>query len=105
MLKRMTLVRVSRDNSREDALDYWMNIHSELVAKTPGVLAYRVNAVQEWIKNEQPWDGIAEMWFESRAAMDEGKSATNVRTESARRLFLAESAVAIVRERIVIPGP
>lgn len=87
MLKRIALITRKPGMSKQEFLDYWNGIHGPLVSQHPNVLRYVQDNIvlkERFVdRNPDPVnplpasyqgpevDGIAELWFESRAAMDE----------------------------------
>lgn len=84
--------------SREDFQRYWRDIHAPLVAKhaaTLGIVRYEqvhagFDALNDAIRasrgGPEPYDGIAEIWFESEAAMQAAAQNPGV-AEAARELL------------------
>lgn len=54
------------DMSREDFRRWWIEEHAPLARSLPGVRRIRFNVLDE----EAPFDGIAELWFDSSEAAD-----------------------------------
>ena len=62
---------------------YFRDVHGPLAEALPGLRRYVQNVVAEDPKRRRPgWDGVAELWFDDRAAMEaawdspEGAAAT-----------------------------
>ena len=84
--------------SREDFQHYWRGTHAPLVAKhaaTLGIVKYEqvhagFDAMNEAIRatrgGPEPYDGIAEIWFESEAAMQAAAQNPGV-ADAARELL------------------
>jgi uncharacterized protein (TIGR02118 family) len=73
MVKLVALVRRRPDLSREAFADYWLKIHAPLARRIPGMRGYRINIAGDAAGlSEAPFDGSAEIWFESRRAMEDG---------------------------------
>lgn len=66
MLKVMVVISRKDGISRETFLEHWQELHPKFVAALPGVRAYKQNISIEHAK-KWPFDGIAEMYFESLA--------------------------------------
>ncbi|MFM8240105.1 MAG: EthD family reductase [Actinomycetota bacterium] len=86
------------DMTREEFLQWWLHEHAPLARTLPGVQRIRFNVLEE----DAPYDGIAELWFESAEAADAayatdiGKAvaADSMAHVSARvRMFADEHAV------------
>lgn len=54
------------DMSREGFLHWWLEEHAPLARTLPGVRSIRFNVLDEGA----PFDGIAELWFDSSEAAD-----------------------------------
>ena len=54
------------DMTREEFLQWWLHEHAPLARTLPGVQRIRFNVLEE----DAPYDGIAELWFESAEAAD-----------------------------------
>lgn len=54
------------DMSREDFRRWWLQEHAPLARTLPGVRRIRFNVLDEGA----PFDGIAELWFDSAEAAD-----------------------------------
>jgi uncharacterized protein (TIGR02118 family) len=54
------------DMSREDFCTWWLEEHAPLARTLPGVRQIRFNVLDEGA----PFDGIAELWFDSAEAAD-----------------------------------
>ncbi len=46
---------------------WWLTEHAPKVQQWPGLVEYRINLCTS---PDQTYDGVAEIWFESREAMD-----------------------------------
>ncbi|MGA0011238.1 MAG: EthD family reductase [Candidatus Nanopelagicales bacterium] len=54
------------DMSRDDFRQWWIDEHAPLARTLPGVRRIRFNVLDE----DAPFDGIAELWFDSAEAAD-----------------------------------
>jgi len=54
------------DMSREDFLHWWLEEHAPLARTLPGVRRIHFNVLDE----SAPFDGIAELWFDSAESAD-----------------------------------
>ena len=72
MIKAVVLLRRRDDWSRERFHRWWIDEHVPLVRPLPGLRKYRVCLVTGSTSHEgrEPWDGIAELWFDDRAALE-----------------------------------
>src|SRR5256885_15784326 len=72
MIKVVVLLRRSESWTRERFHRWWLDEHVPYAKKLPGLRKYRVCLVTGSTTHEgrEPWDGIAELWFDDRAALD-----------------------------------
>ena len=72
MIKAVVLLRRPETWTRERFHRWWLDEHAPYVKKLPDLKKYRVCLVTGSTSHEgrEPWDGIAELWFESRAALE-----------------------------------
>jgi uncharacterized protein (TIGR02118 family) len=64
MIKRLTQWRPRRGLARDEALRYWREEHSRLVAKVPGVERYVQNYCLIGPDGQEPaYAGLGELWF------------------------------------------
>jgi uncharacterized protein (TIGR02118 family) len=96
--------------TREEFVRHWVEVHAPLAHAVPGVRRYvQSHIVEERTRPDIPAsdveiDGIAELWYDDRAAMERSNA-----TPEARRLF-ADGALFIgriksfvVEEKVIIP--
>jgi uncharacterized protein (TIGR02118 family) len=76
-VKYLAFINRKDQQSREDFKEYWLEKHVPLALKTPGLLGYRASvsvgsvngdSLQKEQLDAAPFDGVAEIWFESLAA-------------------------------------
>jgi len=103
VIKRITLVRRREGMSREDFVRHWTTRHAELALRLPGLRGYRIDLVERWVDDEQPWDGFGEVWFDSEEAMEAAFASLADEFAADRALFIGESARVIVDERVLRP--
>ena len=94
MCKMIVVLYRRSDFTRARFLAYLRDVHGPLAERLPGLVAYRQNHVVEDPTRRDPgWDGVVELWWESRDAMErawrtpEGTAATgdlDVFTDTAR---------------------
>jgi uncharacterized protein (TIGR02118 family) len=72
MIKVFAMLRRRAGVSREEFHRWWLDEHVPYVVKLPNLRKYRVCLVTGSTSHEgrEPWDGIAELWFDSRAALE-----------------------------------
>lgn len=91
-IKRFGLVRRRPEISRPDFLFDWRDVHGTEANATKGLIRYTINVAIPELSPDCPWDGYAELWWESREAY-----------EIATRLRAAERA-AQAAKGVVPPG-
>jgi len=77
MIVRMGLLTKRADLTIAQFRRHWKDVHGPLAAKMPGLLAYHQNHVVDksqlaidHARGEWDIDGVSELWFRDRAAMD-----------------------------------
>jgi uncharacterized protein (TIGR02118 family) len=65
----MTFFRHKPGTTRGEALHYWRHQHGPLAASAPGVRRYVQSTVAADEANGSPFDGVAQIWLESDAAL------------------------------------
>jgi uncharacterized protein (TIGR02118 family) len=72
MIKVVVLLRRPASWTRERFHRWWLDEHVAHGKKLPNLRKYRVCLVTGSTSHEgrEPWDGIAELWFDNRAALD-----------------------------------
>lgn len=93
--------------SREDFGRYWTTTHAAIARRVPGIARYVINLAPDLSGSgrEQAYDGFAEVWFESEAAMRESARSAQVRLvlDDEPNLFdLSTRFSVIVREHVVV---
>lgn len=78
MIKYLALLRKKPDWTDEAFRDHWKQTHGPLVAQLPGLVKYVQYHVHSQVaaaeQVDDPIQGIAEMWFESEAALKQAMS-------------------------------
>lgn len=80
--KHVGLITKHADQSFEDFVEYWLNVHSELAIHVPGLRKYTVNPIDRRLYPDSPIDGFSELWFDS---LEEAKAAFE--SEAAQKTF------------------
>lgn len=74
MIKLIALLKRRDGLSREEFHRRWLLEHTRLSSQLPGCLNYRINLClpdqPPDLGEEPPYDGTAELWWESREAME-----------------------------------
>jgi uncharacterized protein (TIGR02118 family) len=105
MLKRVSLVRLRGDLSREECLRRWFGAHADVVRALPEVRGYTVDVVTDLPAGDDGWDALATLWFDDEAAMrrsledpEVGEALTRTRDD-----FAEAVRVMIVQEYRLLP--
>ena len=71
MIKVIATLHRKPGMSDEEFLRYWKDVHVPLVARLPNLIGYVINPLVETMDAARPYDGVAELWFESRESFDQ----------------------------------
>ena len=82
MNKVIVLLTKKDGMTREDFRHYWREVHGPMGARMPGVRRYVQNHA---LADGAPYDGIAEMWFDSPADMQAAFTSEAASRGGARR--------------------
>lgn len=93
--------------SREEFGRYWLTTHAEKAKRVPGIARYVINLAPDLSGSgrELPYDGFAEVWFESEDAMRRSGRSAELRTvlEDEQNLFdLTTRFSVIVEEHVMV---
>lgn len=93
--------------SREDFARYWTTEHARIAMRVPGIKRYVINIAPDLSGSgqEMPYDGFAEVWFESLDAMRAAASSpeTGAVLEDEKNLFdIGTRFVVIVEEHVMV---
>jgi len=101
MIKRVTLLTRKAGMTREQFTRHWLDVHAPLAHAVPGLRRYvQSHIIEEYRRPDIPTtpvevDGIAELWFEDRAAMDPALHADGA-------LFIGGNKTFVVEEKVII---
>jgi uncharacterized protein (TIGR02118 family) len=109
MIKITALLIRRPELTHEQFMHHWVEVHAPLVDALPGLRRY----VQSHILGEQAvpvpttgvaLDGIAELWFDDRAAFDQAfASPEGQRLAADGALFIGRISFFIFDEKVMIP--
>lgn len=105
MQKVVIVIRFRPDVDREEAVRYWRDVHGPIVATVPGVRRYVQNHATSSPEGELAFDGVVELWFDSREAFQSVLASPEwqaVRADSAKFVVMEESPIAFVDEFAVV---
>jgi uncharacterized protein (TIGR02118 family) len=110
MIKSLSLLSRRPELSHEEFVRHWIEIHAPLAHAVPGVRRYVQNhIVDERHRADIPTtevavDGVAELWFDDRAAMDRANASPEAkRLHADGALFIGGIKTFIIEEKIIIP--
>lgn len=67
MFKAIILLKRQEGTRREDFARWWLGAHASLARQLPGLRRLCFNLATE---EDAPYDGVSELWFESREAFE-----------------------------------
>ena len=109
MIKRVSILRRKPAYTREAFAKHWLEVHGPLAQKVPGIRRYIQNHITEAVRHPdlppdaQQIDGVVEMWFDDRAAMDRALSSPEAAAMfEDGTLFIDTVTSFIVDEKVVI---
>ena len=110
MIKSVGLLTRKDGLTREDFVKHWLEVHAPLAHAVPGVRRYvQSHIVGERSRADIPTtdveiDGIAELWYDNRAAMERANaSAEAKRLHADGALFIGRIKSFVVEENVIIP--
>ena len=94
MFKAIILLARRDDASPAEFREWWLSHHASLARRLPGLRGLRFNLVTA---EDASWDGVSELWFDSKEAFDQAYA-----SDIGRRV--AEDSLANVsrRERLFV---
>jgi uncharacterized protein (TIGR02118 family) len=109
MIKRVTLLTRKAAMTREQFTRHWLDVHAPLAHAVPGLRRYvQSHIIEEYRRPDIPTtpvevDGIAELWFENRAAMDRALASPEMAALHADgALFIGGNKTFVVEEKVII---
>ena len=109
MMKSLSLLTRRAGLSREAFVRHWIEIHAPLARAVPGVRRYVQNHIEgERSRADIPTteiavDGIAELWYDDRAAMDRANASPEAkRLHDDGALFIGGIKTFIIEEKVII---
>lgn len=110
MIKLIALLKRKPGMTREDFAKRWVEEHTKISSKLPGLRGYRINIATarqpEGIDREPLYDGTAEMWWDSIEDME-----ASFNTELGKRAGDDGDSFTVVRQHVyteeydIVPGP
>lgn len=110
MIKSLSLLTRRPELSHDEFVRHWLDIHAPLAHAVPGVSRYVQNHIEGERKRpdipetEVAVDGIAELWYDDRAAMDRANASPEAkRLHDDGALFIGRIKTFIIEEKVIIP--
>jgi uncharacterized protein (TIGR02118 family) len=100
------------DQTVEEFVKHWEEVHAPLVKSVPGVVRYTLSIVKGSSTRtdgvgplELPADGFAELWFEDMASLQKAAASDAVKTvlKDGTR-FVGREIDFVVEEKVIIPS-
>ena len=111
MIKSISLLTRKDHLTHEQFMKHWVEIHAPLAHAVPGLRRYvQAHIVAERTRSDIPTtavdvDGIAELWYDDREAMDRAMaSAQSKALHADGALFIGRIKSFIVAERVIVPA-
>lgn len=102
MYKVIGILKRPDDISVEEFHKWWLEEHTNLVKRFPGLKRYAVNLTTS---GDQRFDGVAEVWFESKEALE--KVFTTPEGQAARQSATSHSKEIVIlftQENVIVGG-
>ena len=110
MIKSISLLTRKAGMTHEEFMRHWIEIHAPLAHAVPGLRRYVQNDIvaepsrPDILEHDIAVDGIAELWYDDREAMQRGNaSAEAKRLHADGALFIGRIKSFVVEERQIIP--
>lgn len=102
MFKAIILLKRRDDQSPQDFAAWWLGDHAPLARALPGLRAATFNLVQG--NAQEGYDGVSELWFDSREAFDAAYASDHGRSVAADSLaHVARRERLFVSEQVILP--
>ncbi len=110
MIKVIALLKRKPGLTREEFANRWLNEHTKLSSKLPGLRGYRINIATDYQPDgtgvEPLYDGTAELWWDSFEEMDASfASEIGVRAGADADEFSSVRIHIYTEEHDIVPGP
>ena len=109
MIKSLSLLTRRPELSREQFVRHWRDIHAPLALAVPGLRRYvQSHIIEERTRpdiatTEVAIDGIAETWYDDRAAMERANASPEAkRLHADGALFIGSIKTFVTEERVIV---
>ena len=110
MIKSIGLLTRREGLTHEDFVKHWLEVHAPLAHAVPGVRRYvQSHILEERTRPDIPTteveiDGVAELWYDDRAAMAHANASPEAkRLHADGAFFIGRIKSFIVEEKVIIP--
>jgi uncharacterized protein (TIGR02118 family) len=110
MIKSIGLLTRRDGLTHEEFVKHWFEIHAPLAHAVPGVRRYvQSHILEERTRPDIPTtdleiDGIAELWYDDRAAMERANASPEAkRLHADGAVFIGRIKSFVVEERVILP--
>lgn len=106
MTKLVGLLRRADGWDRQRFRDYWVQHHAAVARDLPGLRRYQITIFDSGETGEEPrYDGMAELWFDDRAAFEAAFASSTYRVSEADHPFISERVILLSDEEHFIVKP
>lgn len=112
LIKSIGLLTRKNGLSHDEFVQHWYEVHAPLAHAVPGVRRYvQSHILAERTRPDIPTieveiDGIAELWYDDREAMEDANATPEARRLHADgALFIGHIKSFVVEEKVIIPVP
>ncbi|MGH8000041.1 MAG: EthD family reductase [Brasilonema sp.] len=102
MIKLICLINRPSDKTLDEFKFWWLNHHAKVAAKLPNLRRYKICTVVPESNDEMPFDGVAELYFDSREDMENAFASEQGQECSREDLELIGNRLAFITEEHVI---
>lgn len=99
MFKAIILLKRKDEVSAKDFADWWLGRHAPLARGLPDVRRIVFNLIEEG-----PYDGVAELWFDTQAAFEAAYASDHGRAVAADTLAIVDQRVRMFAAEHAIAG-
>jgi uncharacterized protein (TIGR02118 family) len=108
MIKLIAFLKCKPGMTIQDMRERWVQEHTKLSARLPGLKGYRINLAIPTQPNGDPplYDGTAELWWDSLEEMEAAFASSIGKDAGADADLFADVRIHLyTEEHIVVPGP